>query len=132
MKIEIPTTKTVEVTCIRLELAVRYEDEEMPYDFPLRDGDMWKATVEIDTGKIKDWPEGKDGSVEMKVCDEGSYALLDIDGNTVAEIKQDYVPHGIVPGEYGDYVNLQIDATGTITNWPKSPDLSGFFPGSDE
>lgn len=131
MKIEIPTTKTVEVTAVRLELAVRYEDEEMPYDFPLRKGDSWKATVEIDTGKIKDWPEGTAGSVKMNVCDEGTYTLLDPDGNTVAEIKQDYVPHGLVPGKYGDYVDLQIEATGTITNWPKSPDLSAFMKGDE-
>jgi len=131
MEIKIPTTKTVEVTDIRLELAVRYEDEEMPYDFPLRSGDMWRATVEIDTGKIKDWPKGKDGAVEMKVCDEGTYTLLDKDGNTVAELRNEYVPHGIVPGEYGDYVNLQIDPTGTITNWPSNPEFSDFFQEDD-
>jgi len=127
MKIEIPTTRTVEVTRIRLSLPVRYDEEDIPNDFPMRKGNMWNATVEIDSRRIISWPQGSAGSVKMKVCDSGSYTLLDEDDDFVAEIKCDYVPHGIVPGEYGDYVDLQIDATGTITNWPKKPNVEAFF-----
>ena len=39
---------------------------------------------------------------------------------------QDYVPHGLVPGEWGDYVHLKIDATGKITNWPTKISLADF------
>jgi len=31
-----------------------------------------------------------------------------------------------------DYVMLKIDSGGVITNWPKSPDVSAFFPREDE
>ena len=127
MKFQIPSKISVDVDSIRLQLPVRYDDEDIPYDFPLRKGDMWVATVDIDTGRIKEWPTGKTGSVEMKVTDSGVYTLLDRNEETIAEL-QDYVPHGVVPGEYGDYVNLQIDETGRITNWPESPDLEAFFP----
>ena len=44
----------------------------------------------------------------------------------IADIVQDYVPHGVVPGEYGDYVILKIDK-GRIVNWPAKPDVSEFF-----
>ena len=36
MIIEIPTAKQVNVQYIKLFIPVRYEDEDMPYDFPLR------------------------------------------------------------------------------------------------
>jgi len=127
MKIQIPTTRTVEVTQIRLSLPVRYDEEDIPNDFPMREGNMWNATVEIDSGRIISWPQGNCWHLHMKVCDGGSYTLLDEGHMVVAEIKCDYVPHGIVPGEYGDYVDLQIDATGTITNWPKKPNVDAFF-----
>lgn len=99
----------------------------MPNDFPFREGDMWKAKVEIDTGKIVGWPEGKSWDLDMKVCDEGSYYLLDSEGNTVADIQDNYVPNGVIPGRYGDYVELNINTQGVITNWPKKPNLSAFF-----
>jgi len=129
MKIEIPTTRTVEVTQIRLSLPVRYAEEDISNDFPMRNRDTWNATVELDTGRILGWPQGIHGHVYMKVCDGGSYTLLDKDGKNIAEIECNYVPHGVVPGEYGDYIDLQIDATGTITNWPKKPNLDAFFNG---
>lgn len=115
-----------------LELAVRYDDEDISYDFPMRKGDLWKAKVELDTGKIVDWPAGKSGDLYMKVCDEGTYTLLDDAGQKVAAIEQNYVPHGVVPGKYGDYVDLEISEDGTITNWPRKPDLSAFIEGDDD
>lgn len=33
---------------------------------------------------------------------------------------------------YGDYVELEIDENGIITNWPKRPDISAFFGGDDD
>jgi hypothetical protein len=61
----------------------------------------------------------------MKVNDSGTYILRDGSGDIIAE-RDDYVPHGIIPGEYGDYVDLKINEVGKITNWPKNIDLSGF------
>ena len=122
----------VEVSAIRIEVAVRYEEEDIPNDFPLRDGEMWRATVEMNTGKIKDWPVGKSGRLQMKVCDEGTYTLLDAEGKTIASIEQDYIPNKVVPGEYGDYIDLKIDENGIVTNWFKEPDFRAFFNRDDE
>ncbi len=67
----------------------------------------------------------------MKVCDEGVYTLLS-DGKEVAT-RDGYVPHGVVPGEYGDYVILNIASDGKITNWPAPDeiDLDGFTDDDD-
>ena len=61
--------------------------------------------------------------------DQGVYSLIDDKGSVEAELDREYVPHGIVPGQYGDYISLKIHGgRGIITNWPKKPDISEFFP----
>lgn len=132
MIIDIPTTKQVNVKFIKLSIPVRYGDEDMPYDFPLRQDDNWEAVIDLDTHQIENWPQGKSGSFNMKVCDEGSYYLLDERKETVDEIIQYYVPNGVVPGEYGDYINMEIDETGKVTNMPNPLDLSDFFRNDEE
>lgn len=127
MKATIKVEKEIEIAMIKIDVAIRYEEEDIPNDFPLRKGDMWSAIVEVDTGKILDWPIGRSGEMHMKVVDQGSYYLLDKEGNTVLSIEEDYVPHGIVPGSYGDYIELKIDENGIITNWPKRPSIEDFI-----
>lgn len=130
MKQEVMVKKEIDAKFISINLPVRYGDEDIAFDFPLRDGDVWQATVEIDSGNIKGWPAGKSGSLYMKVTDSGVYTIYDLDMNELAKLN-DYVPHGIVPGEYGDYVNLEIDETGHILNW--SPrNLDDFFTSVDD
>ena len=62
----------------------------------------------------------------MKVVDMGTYRAI------VGEVVEDYVPHGVIPGEYGDYVDFDIDENGVITNWPKHPDIRQFLNQGDE
>lgn len=131
MKALVKIETEINIKSVRLELHVRYGKEDMPDDFPLRQGDMWRATVNIDNGEIEGWPKGKSGSFFMKVCDEGSYYLLGEDGKQIAKREEDYVPHGVIPGKYGDYVEMKIDDNGIITNWPKPPDVSDFFDIAD-
>ena len=127
MKLIIKKPTEIEIDSVRICVAVRYDDEDMPNDFPLRRGDIWDATVKIDTGEIAGWPKGKTAEIYMKICDEGKYQLLDASGKMIAERVNEYVPHGVVPGKYGDYINLVINADGIITNWPKHPDVDVFF-----
>ena len=126
MKVTIAVPAEVEITHVRIEVAVRYDEEDIPNDFPLREMDMWKATVEIDTGKILDWPQGKAGDMRMKVCDQGCYFLLNAKGETLLSIEEGYVPNELVPGEFGDYIDLKINEQGIITNWPKEPSIEAF------
>lgn len=127
MKTIIKIEKEVEIKKVKLQVAVRYDDEDIPYDFPLRNGNMWNATIDIDGGRVLDWPKGEKGNLEMKICDEGSYYLLDEDDNVVLSLEQDYVPNKLLPGEYGDYLKLHIDENGLITNWYSKPSIEDFI-----
>ena len=132
MKLKVKSWSEVEIKTVVIDLRPRYigdtDDDDMPTDFPLLSADktQWVARVDIDTGIIEGWPAGETRNMHVKVCDEGIYRLLDGDGTEVAMIAG-YVPHGVVPGSYGDYVELTIDETGRITNWPEQPDVSRFF-----
>ena len=132
MKAKIPTTIEVNITHVLVNLPVRYDEEDIPNDFPLREGKMWNAKIEIDTGKIEGWPQGKDAGFYMKVTDSGIYRLIDDKGVIVGEVVENYVPHGVIPGDDGDYVDFDIDAGGVITNWPKRPDIREFLKQDEE
>lgn len=132
MKITVLKPTEIEITHIRVSVPVRYADEDMPYDYPLRDGNWWRATIDLETGQIENWPGTEEPTrFHMKVCDEGSYYLLDESRNVVASIEREYAPNDVVPGEYGDYLIFQISTTGEITNWKTPSDFSAFFPTED-
>ncbi len=128
-------TKKVEVEVAKLfcVMGVRYwEDAEVngvqegdDPTIPFALGDTWKITIDLATGRIDDWPEGITAKTHYKVCDDGSYNLIDAEGNNVAS-KEGYVPRMLAPcGEgCGDYVILEIDEDGVIDGF--KPDLSYF------
>lgn len=134
MKATIKLPTEVEITHVRIAAAVNYEEEEIPNDFPGRRGEMWHAVINVDTGEIAGWPQGRGERMHLTVKDSGSYYLMDSSGKEVSSIEANYVPHGLVPGDYGDVILLHIDETGRITNWPKRPDLSQFpsFGGEED
>ncbi len=127
MKTKVLMETEIEVKEIEMQLAVRYGTEDIPNDFPGRKGDILTLCVDVDSGKISNFPD-LEIDIDMKVCDEGTYRLYSHDGTMLKAIENDYVPHGIVPGSYGDYVKLII-RNGKIENWPKHPSLKDFFPG---
>jgi len=135
MKFTVLMPTEINVACVHIKIPLRHLDEEdsMPADFPLRNGETWSAYVAIATGKILDWPSDKTGEffVDEMVRDEGTYELRDSYGVTLAKI-DGYVPHGVVPGDYGDYVRLDIK-DGVITNWPSPEelDVKEFFPSKE-
>lgn len=126
MKAIIKVEKEIEIRYVKLQVAVRYEEEDIPNDFPHRKGDLWCPTIDIDSGQILDWDQGRSLDLYMKVCDEGSYYLLDDSKNIVLSMEQDYVPNQLIPGSYGDYISLRINQDGLIENWPKTPNISDF------
>lgn len=132
MKAIIKVEKEVDIRIVKIDIEARYigdsDDDDMPLDFPLLNEakTAWVASVDIDTGAIACWPQGDKRTMHVKVCDAGIYQLIDGDGNVIAT-KSGYVPNGVVPGSYGDYVELEINEDGIITNWPKHPDISEFF-----
>jgi hypothetical protein len=128
MKAKVKVWKEIEIRSVCIDINIRYvggDDGDIPEDFPLLEGNQWRALVDLDNGIIEDLP-GDARSMHVKVCDAGIYTLYDDRAEEVARIAG-YVPHGVVPGDYGDYVILDIDENGVITNWPKLPDVSEFF-----
>ena len=76
-------------------------------------------TVDIDTGKILDWPDTKlYAKVYMRAIDTGSFDYFDKDDNKIYE-EYGYVPDflGITSPAYGDTINFDTDVSGFILNW---------------
>lgn len=132
MKAEVCIKQEVDIKKVSIDISPRYigdgEDDDLPSDFPLLNEHKtcWRAMVDIDTGKIEGWPQGDAREMYVKVCDSGIYELIDVNNDVISHI-EGYVPHGIVPGSYGDYVELKINEDGFITNWPRNKDISQFF-----
>ncbi len=132
-ELTITIKKTVPVKYLRAECGVRYwedaevngvEDTEGTL-IPCRIGDIWCPVIDLDTGKIENWPEGTTASIHYKVCDEGVYTLLNENREVVASV-DGYVIGMMCPegGGYGDYVIMKIGPDGAIANW--EVDLSEF------
>jgi hypothetical protein len=124
---KIKIEKEVNITEVLVKLNIRYGEEDITNDFPMRNCDTWTARINIDEGRIIDWPKGQSGHLYMKVSDEGSYYLYDEDGNCVKSMEDEYVPNNLIPGKYGDYIDLHITETGLISNWYSQPSFSDFL-----
>lgn len=118
--------KEVPVKYLRAQCGVRYWEDASVNDIddedgtliPHRKGDNWDITIDLDTGKIENWPADKKAYIHYKVCDAGTYQLLNEQRELVKEI-DGYVPKILSPGGsgYGDYVIMDIDETGQIAKW---------------
>ncbi len=134
MEKEINVKKKVVIKTLHVAAHVRYwedatingVDDEDGSLTPCKEGEMWKPVIDLDTGKILNWEQGKKADIHFKVCDSGSYFIKDTDGKTVLSIEEDYVPDILCPkGEgYGDYIIMDIDENGQIADWKLT--LEGF------
>jgi len=95
---------------------------------PLREGDYWCPTINIDTGKIINWEIGTIASIHYKCCDDGEYWLIAVDG---FELKYPsyYVPNilDLYEDSYGDYVIMNIDKNGYIKDWNSHANITDFL-----
>jgi hypothetical protein len=90
---------------------------------PFRVNDSWCPTIEVETGRVLDWPSGMTADVYYKVCDEGEYFLVDDDSGDESKkwkYKSNYVPDDFLchgdEGD-GDYIILKIDGEGQIVGY---------------
>ena len=101
--------------------------------YPLVSKGMWSGIINLKTHKLLNWkPEYGDLYLQAKICDSGTYFLLDKDKKVICKIAG-YVPNGLIPDsdDCGDYIRLRINSDGTIENWPENPDYSDFIEGSE-
>lgn len=95
-----------------------YDEENKQFDF----------TINLSDSKICDWNEVIGYRIWAKVCNSGTYILLDENKEPLLQIAG-YVPEGVIPPldhSWGDYVEFYISDDGTVTNWPENPDLMIF------
>lgn len=139
MNVTIKVEKEVDIKYCQIKAQVRYwddatvdgvEDTEGTL-IPCREGELWCPLINIETGEIINWSKGVSAKVHYKVCDAGSYYLQDNDYVTHLSIEDDYVPNGLIPGEYGDYIIMDIDMNGKIKQWKSRIDLSDFITEED-
>lgn len=108
-------------------------DELYENEYPLVSKGIWSGIINLKTHKLLNWkPEYGSLYLQAKVCDSGTYFLLDKDKKTVCKIA-DYVPNGLIPevDDCGDYIRLRINEDGTIENWFEEPDFSYFMEDSE-
>lgn len=126
MKVKILKEVEVEIKTLHVEAGVRYwedatvngvEDEQGTL-IPCRDNEDWSPIIDIETGKILNWEQGKIADIHYKICDDGRYSIKDADYNTILST-EGYVPKtlSIESNGYGDYITLKVDENGQINNW---------------
>jgi hypothetical protein len=91
---------------------------------PFRKGDDWCPVIDLESGRIVDWPDDCIADIHYKVCDDGEYWLLDADRNRIARrvgyVPGDFLCHG--DNGYGDYIILTVNNCGSIADWSR-PDI---------
>lgn len=82
----------------------------------------WELTIDLTEGKILDWPVGLTAKIHYKICDDGTYYLMDENKNILIE-KNCYVPDILAYqcDGWGDYIIMTIDENGKILNYPQNP-----------
>ncbi len=101
--------------------------------YPLVFKGMWSGLIDLKTQKLLNWKREYGALyLQAKICDSGTYFLLDKNKKVICKIA-DYVPNGLIPDVdgCGDYIRLKINDDGVIENWPEKPDYSDFIEGSE-
>lgn len=92
-------------------------------DIGYKESNYWEIIIDLETGKVLNWPLWFCLRTHYKVCDDGEYVFLDKDMNEVVNItkeyKQYYVPDflAIEDSGYGDYVAININGDGSIQHF---------------
>lgn len=139
MKATIKIKKEVNVQYLKIDAGVRYWEDgsvngEEDYDLSLEEkgtkprmpfavlvndghsdkfngGFRWQPVIDVESGFIVDWPAGVEAEVHYKICDDGTYSLLDENMKEIVK-SNSYVPDCI--GGYGGYIELSIEPNGHI------------------
>ena len=98
------------------------EDSEEGEFAPFKSGVFWNPIIDLDSGKIVNWPQGTVAAIHYKVCDQGEYWLADASAVKLAKWKGSYVPdkflcHG--DEGFGDYIIFAVNENGKIQDYTK-------------
>ena len=84
----------------------------------------WCPVIDVNEGKVLDWPENFVLVTHFKICDQGVYVYSNYDETqqiVSTDCEEYYVPDWFCDWDngYGDYMFIQINGDGTIENWDK-------------
>ena len=84
----------------------------------------WCPVIDVNEGKVLDWPENFVLVTHFKVCDQGVYVYSNADESkqiVSTDCDEYYVPNWLEDFDngYGDYMYIQINGDGSIENWDK-------------
>ena len=113
---------------VTITVCIPANDDEIAPDAPMRKDDMWEIDINVATKSVNSWPAGVAMSLAACVADSGCYYLKTDNDEIITSLEEEYVPNNLLPGEYGDYLELEIDEYGTITNWLKDANFKDFQP----
>lgn len=130
MKVELKIKKEYDLQLMQVCAEVRYWDDAIVNgrkcsengggkELPFVEGDCWRPLIELEKGKIRNWPEGTTADLHFKICDMCAWSVMDGELNTVYYQDWNYVPKILCPEEngYGDYIIMKIDENGIIQKW---------------
>ncbi|WP_148265617.1 hypothetical protein [Bordetella avium] len=128
LEIEVAVKQKHQVVALQVQAEVRYWEgatvngqEDIDGSLiPLRVGNCWAPTIELETGKIRNWPAGTAAEIYYKVCDQGEYWLVNEAGERIAKWASHYVPDELLcVGDqgHGDYIILKVAGDGHIQGW---------------
>ena len=84
----------------------------------------WCPVIDVNEGKVLDWPKDFILDTHFKVCDQGLYLYSNADESRQI-LSEDcdlyYVPDWLdADGDgYGDYLQIRINGDGTIEHWDR-------------
>ena len=147
MEIEITQPRLVNVRYIKIDAGVRYWEDamvngeydidfykskgvgkpKMPFAVKVKDEPTsniysdhyrWQPVIDIEGGYIVGWPLGTKAIAQYKVCDNGTYSLLDMEYKEIIGVDS-YVPEILCPNSdgYGDYIQMEIGEDAKIKDW---------------
>lgn len=84
----------------------------------------WCPVIDVNEGKVLDWPEGFILKTHFKVCDQGVYVYSNYDETeqiVSTDCDEYYVPSWLddCNDGFGDYLIITINGDGTIKDWDK-------------
>ena len=103
------------------------DDDFVPPMFNDED-QLMEFVIDLKERKVIGWNANEYLRMWAKVRDGGTYTLLDANRQPIWQIRG-YVPSKLIPPfekGYGDYIELAVEAEGTIVDWPQTPDFSDF------
>lgn len=132
LHISIPYDKDDEFSRITFDDGVMTELEcEDDFIPPMlnKETERLEVTVDLKERKVVDWVHDEYIRMWAKVCDSGTYTLLDATMKPLWQI-DGYVPNAMIPpyeNGFGDYLELAIEGDGTLLQWQTVPDFSDFL-----